>query len=203
MKTGLIYKITNNVTKHAYIGQTTQGVSTRWKQHINHAKQGKGNAIGRSIRKYGETNFTIAVIVDNVPHYFLDSFEKYWIHFYDTYGKGYNCTAGGLGTYLTIPWNKGKPNCYSETTIAKMRNAKLGKIPTNLAQLAELAKTRVGDKHPNYKAANIYCYTTGTLLHESVCIAEWAKANNHNQGNLAATARGSRLQTCGIYARYI
>lgn len=203
MKTGTIYKITNNITNKLYIGQTTQGVSARWKQHIRTAKAGKGNLIGRSIRKYGHASFTITTVVDNVPHYFIDAFERYWINYYKTNTKsGYNCTAGGQGTKNCSSWNKGKTNCYSSETLEKMKTAKLGKTPTNLSQLIALSKQRKGNKHQLAKFATIYNHTTGDIIATSVCISEWAVVHGYSQGNLAATARGKRVHTKGIYARY-
>lgn len=205
MKTGLIYKITNNISKHMYIGKTTRTIEYRWKQHIRDARNpNKDTVLGRAITKYGKDAFTIEVIVSNVPVLFLNSFERYWINYYNTFnGIGYNCTAGGDGTYKVTPWNKGKTGVFSQETIEKMRNAKLGKTPTNLTQLRELAKTRKGNLHPNAKLANIYLYATNELIAERVNISEWCKENNQNQGNLAMTARDLRKQSNGYYAVYL
>ena len=188
-----------------YIGKTTRTIEYRWKQHIRDARNpNKDTVLGRAITKYGKDAFTIEVIVSNVPVLFLNSFERYWINYYNTFnGIGYNCTAGGDGTYKVTPWNKGKTGVFSQETIEKMRNAKLGKTPTNLTQLRELAKTRKGNLHPNAKLANIYLYATNELIAERVNISEWCKENNQNQGNLAMTARDLRKQSNGYYAVYL
>lgn len=51
-------------------------------------------AIKKAIRKYGKDNFTIELI-EEVKVDKLDEREVYWISFYDSYNKGYNCTLGG------------------------------------------------------------------------------------------------------------
>ena len=65
---GKIYKITNKINGKIYIGQ--------------------------AIKKYGKENFTIELI-EQVEKDKLDEREVYWISFYNSYQKGYNCTLGG------------------------------------------------------------------------------------------------------------
>lgn len=204
MKAGIIYKITNVTNGNSYIGKTIQDVNIRWKAHIKVANNGHNWTLSRAIRKHGELAFSVEVIVDSVPIYFLDAFEMYWIDYYNTFKKGYNMTIGGEGTIGVVPWNKGKTNVYSEDTLQKMSKAKKGCTPTNLEQLRNLAKKRTGSKHQNSKLANIFEYKTDLLIAKEVVIADWCKKNsNYNQGNLSATARGTRKQCNGIYAKYI
>lgn len=205
MKTGLIYKIINKRNGNLYIGQTIQTVEKRWKVHVRDAINKRANTIiGRAIRKYGEEAFTIEIIVEKVPIIFLDTFEKYWINFYDTFNgsHGYNATKGGYGTFGVKPWNKGKSNIYSKETLQKMSDKKKGIIPTNLEQLKILAKDRVGLKHQNSKSANIYEYATNKLIAENVSITQWCRINGYNQGNLCSTARNLRKHYKGMYAKY-
>lgn len=112
-------------------------------------------------------------------------------------------TLGGSGSRGLTPWNKGKENCYKESTLQKMRQAKIGTTPSNLKQLRELARLRTGVKHPNVKLANVYCYKTKQLIAEAVSLTEWCRDNGYNQGNLCATARGECASTKGIFAIYI
>ena len=206
MKSGTIYKIENTLNGNVYIGKTIRAIELRLKQHINDAfnNKRKRTVLGRAIRKYGKDNFTIQSIVEGVPELFLNSFERYWINFYNSYksNKGYNATEGGDGSAGLTPWNKGKKSCFSEQTLSKMRNAKVGYKPTNLKQLEELAKERVGLKHPNAKPANIYEYGTDKLLVENVALTKWCRENGYNQSNLCNTARGIVKQCKGIYAVY-
>lgn len=95
---GKIYKITNKLNGKIYVGQTIKsleerfqkyccGTSAKDKYHFN-------MAIKKAIRKYGKDNFTIELI-EEVETDKLNEREVYWISFYDSYNKGYNCTLGG------------------------------------------------------------------------------------------------------------
>lgn len=72
-------------------------MGTRLKSHISNAKQGIDTKFYRAIRKYGVENFNSTILVNNVPDYFINSFEKYWINFYNSFLNGYNSTEGGDG----------------------------------------------------------------------------------------------------------
>lgn len=59
--------------------------------------------IYRAIRKYGEDNFSIELIEDQINNQEVDNREKYWIDYYHSYihskdCNGYNMTLGGGGT---------------------------------------------------------------------------------------------------------
>lgn len=207
MRTGTIYKITNTVNQRMYIGQTVQSTTIRWKQHVRSALNTKckaGNTVmARAIRKYGEESFTIETVVAGVPIEWLDAFEKYWINHYNTYTNGYNSTLGGQGSRGLVPWNINKRNHLSPGTKEKMRQAKLGKQPTNLEQLRLLAIERQGLKHPNAKVANVYEYNTNKLIAEHVALTEWCRQHGYNQGNLCSTARKTAKHANGLYAVYI
>ena len=95
--TGYIYKITNKINGKIYIGQTQQHYTTRFIQHLSHARTGESNhKLARAIRKYGEENFFIEVI-EEIPISDLDEREIYWIAHYDSTNdkNGYNILAGG------------------------------------------------------------------------------------------------------------
>lgn len=95
---GKIYKITNKINGKIYIGQTTKTLEERFQKHcwgttlkdIYHFNM----AIKQAIKKYGKENFTIELI-EQVEKDKLDEREVYWISFYNSYQKGYNCTLGG------------------------------------------------------------------------------------------------------------
>jgi len=203
MKTGLIYKITNKHNNMSYIGKTTRSLATRWEEHIKAANQNANYILSRAIRKYDKDDFNIEVILDNIPEQDLNFYEKFYIKHFNTYkGKGYNATPGGDGGFSFEPWNKGKKNIYSKETLDKMSKAKIGKIPTNLDQLAALAKQRTGAKHQNVRLANVYVFTTKELIANNVCLAEWCRNNSINTSNLRQTALGKRKQCSGYYAIY-
>ena len=96
MKTGKIYKFTNQLNNKIYIGQTTTSMEDRLKKHLNQLDD--NTYFHRAIQKYGIENFSLEIVDDNIPLNELDDREKYWIKITDAYytsGKGYNLTKGG------------------------------------------------------------------------------------------------------------
>ena len=90
-----IYKITNQVTKECYIGQSVD-ISKRWKDH---AKCGLGidtpvgNKLYKAMQTYGIWNFSWEVL-EQCSKDLLDEKEKYYIELYDSYNFGYNSNTG-------------------------------------------------------------------------------------------------------------
>lgn len=95
---GKIYKITNHINGKIYVGQTTKSLKERFQKHCWRTTENDSYhlnmAIKKAIKKYGKENFTIELI-EEVETTKLDEREVYWISFYDSYNKGYNCTKGG------------------------------------------------------------------------------------------------------------
>ena len=95
---GKIYKITNLVNGKIYVGQTTKSLKERFQKHCWGTTEKDSYhlnmAIKNAIKKYGKNNFTIELI-EEVETDKLDEREVYWISYYDSYNKGYNCTIGG------------------------------------------------------------------------------------------------------------
>lgn len=93
MAIGTIYLIINKVNGHKYIGQTTQGMNKRWKQHIDEAMRMSKHPLHRAMRKHGNHNFMIREICEcNESE--LDEKEQYYIKEYNTSKstQGYNHT---------------------------------------------------------------------------------------------------------------
>lgn len=99
-----IYKITNKITGHAYIGKSIN-IESRIKSHFRKAHLDTednieySKALYRAFRKYGFENFEITILeqLDTKARDILDDRERYWISFYNTYFNGYNETLGGEG----------------------------------------------------------------------------------------------------------
>lgn len=90
-----IYKITNKINNHAYIGQSVD-IEKRWNKHINHDSADADYPLYRAFKKYGVDNFHFEIIETcNVDE--LNDREIYWIEYYDTFKNGYNQTMGGQG----------------------------------------------------------------------------------------------------------
>ncbi len=90
----VIYKITNEVNGKSYVGQTTQDLSARWKQHL--ACDGHCIALTSAMKKYGTENFIIEEIYWAFSTEELLKKEKEFINNFNTLApNGYNLTSGG------------------------------------------------------------------------------------------------------------
>lgn len=90
-----IYKITNQETKEAYIGQSVD-VSKRWKDHIKCGlgiDAPVGNKLYKAMQEYGVWNFSWELL-EECPKEELNAKEKFYIDFYKTYEYGYNSNVG-------------------------------------------------------------------------------------------------------------
>jgi group I intron endonuclease len=94
----LIYKATNLINGKEYIGKTTRKFRKRRSSHKTDAKQGRGAAIGRAIRKYGFENFRFEIICECFSRRELSMCERAQIAQHGTLApRGYNLTSGGDG----------------------------------------------------------------------------------------------------------
>lgn len=95
---GYIYKITNMINQHSYIGKTDQADPyQRWKRHQSAAKldtRCQHFPLYLALNKYGIQNFSFDIIEETQDTTLR---EIYWIDFYNTYKEGYNATLGGEG----------------------------------------------------------------------------------------------------------
>ena len=87
-----IYKITNKLNNHAYIGQSID-IEERWNAHKFYGEKFQ-TTLQKAFSKYGIDNFSFEVI-EECPYSQLDDREIYWIKYYNTYYDGYNMTQGG------------------------------------------------------------------------------------------------------------
>ena len=87
-----IYKVTNKINGKVYIGQSVD-IGRRWRQHMTAEDD---IYFHKAIQKYGVENFEWEVI-EKCKKSELDERESYWIEYYDSFNKGYNCTKGGDG----------------------------------------------------------------------------------------------------------
>lgn len=88
-----------SLNKIVYIGQT-KNLEYRHDQHIKYDPFNINNPeyeypLSRGIRKYGEDEYQLIILEENVPENKLNEREIYWIKYYDTYFNGYNQSLGG------------------------------------------------------------------------------------------------------------
>lgn len=93
---GYIYKITCSQSDKVYIGQTTNTIENRFKEHWKQARNGTVSHLYNAMRKYGVKNFSIEEI-EKCNNEQLNEKEIYWINYFDSYNSGYNMTIGGDG----------------------------------------------------------------------------------------------------------
>lgn len=90
-----IYKITNTINGHCYIGLSTN-IKKRWLQHklpYNWERESY-KPLYKAFQKYGLENFIFEIIEECTPEQ-LGEREKFYIEKYDSIKNGYNLTAGG------------------------------------------------------------------------------------------------------------
>lgn len=96
---GRIYVITNPVNGKQYVGQTTQPLEARWRQHRSRVKGGGCSALAAAMAKYGEVQFSIRELAAAADQPTLDRLESSWIAVLSTRSPaGYNIASGGDGT---------------------------------------------------------------------------------------------------------
>lgn len=90
-----IYKITNNLSNKAYVGQSVN-IEQRWGYYRHGSKD--HTPILFAVRKYGLNNFTFEVI-EECDREMLNEREIYWIKKANTISpQGYNLSTGGRKT---------------------------------------------------------------------------------------------------------
>jgi group I intron endonuclease len=135
---GRIYVITNKVNGKKYVGQTTQKLGRRWRQHC-----GKGEncrVISSAIKKYGTQNFTIGEICSASTPDDLNYKELHWVQRLDSLvPNGYNLKEGGNGG--------GKATSQAKK---RMRDSHLGK-----KQSAETIEKRIAPLRGKSRPAHV------------------------------------------------
>nr|DAH39497.1 MAG TPA: intron associated endonuclease [Caudoviricetes sp.] len=150
---GVIYKATNLINGKVYIGQTTNSLEQRIKQHF--FKKDDGAYFHNALKKYGHDGFKWEIIdqADNEDE--LIEKEIYWIACYESFtdkNKGYNSTSGGETgksvseeVRLKISMkNKGK--VITEEQREKLRQAFIGREVSNETR-EKISKAVTGEKN--------------------------------------------------------
>lgn len=100
MNNNIIYAYKKkSINKIVYVGQTIN-LQDRHKQHMKYDPFNINTheydyPLSRGIRKYGEEEYQLIILENNLTQEELNDRQKYWIQYYDTYFNGYNQTIGG------------------------------------------------------------------------------------------------------------
>ena len=84
-----IYKITNKINNHCYVGQS-RNIDKRWKNHIYHDTNKNEYPLYRAFKKYGLDNFNFEILEECLVEE-LNKKEQYYIN---KYQPEYNQTIG-------------------------------------------------------------------------------------------------------------
>lgn len=92
----VIYKITNTHNGKVYIGQTSQGLDQRKREHYYRYSKGERNhKLYLAFRKYGWDSFVFEILAEVPSKEDLNELEIQYIQDYNSFNRGYNMTVGG------------------------------------------------------------------------------------------------------------
>ena len=135
-----IYQITCNVNGKSYIG-LSKNPKQRFKGHIQ-----SDYPIGKAIRKHGVENFTLDILVEDLPQDDASNLEALFIDLNNTLApNGYNIREGGYnGNPLA-----GLTDEQKASRNEKIRNARIGTTlsPESRKKVSDAKK---GDKNPMF-----------------------------------------------------
>jgi len=155
---GIIYKATNKINNHLYIGKTVRGLKERKYQHKHKALKYKLNfAFHSAIRKYGFENFEWLIIDTAESEKELNEKEIYWIAEYKKTNKVYNMTIGGDGTCGCFPSEETKRK--ASESHKKYKPTEETKLKISKAFKGRVAPNKGKPMHENTKTAILKAIT--------------------------------------------
>jgi group I intron endonuclease len=195
---GVLYRITNNVNKKMYFGQTIRQPEERKNEYF---KSGlfPNDHIKNSFNKYGKENFEFHVMFE-CPEEMLDVCEELLIYLLDTQNreKGYNKDSGGnLNKYRS---EESKQN--QSKSIKEYWDSEVGQ-----EQKRKLSESRQESKNPNWRRDLDNDEIVDLFVNQGKTEYEIADLLNTNQGTIHSrlvkmgvdTSRDVRRNTTGYY----
>ena len=135
-----IYKITNNITKKVYTGQTIRCVDKRWSEHCK--KNSGCLAVYSTIKKHGKGNFTIEEIDGANSQSELNYLEDFYICKFNTLSpNGYNLKRGGKVSGISKD-TKNKQSISQKKRFENLKEREKTSKLTKLAKSRESVKKR-------------------------------------------------------------
>lgn len=153
---GEIYIIKNKINKKVYIGQTTQGSDTRFKQHLKLLKSSENQLIHKAIKKYGKNNFYYEILYKNIHSYkeLNELEEKMIIKYNSLMPNGYNMCPGGQkyrkkGVQFTDNEVKNIINKYNKGCSLREISKEYNVCHTTISKILKMNNIKVRNKSCN------------------------------------------------------
>lgn len=107
MKTYSIYRIVNFRDGKIYVGKTAKPKG-RKRDHFSKLRSGKhcNPQLQAAFDEFGSEAFFFEILESNVSSDLAGERERYWVHYFDSFNKGYNLTNSGQGkSEIACSWN--------------------------------------------------------------------------------------------------
>ena len=149
---GIIYKATNIVNGHVYIGKTTGMLSLRMNKHKSDAKNNRYDMyFHRAIRKYGFDSFIWDILAETDSETELNKLERDLIASHRDIVTLYNQTEGGEGISGFKMPEEAKRKLSENHKGSTPWNRGVTHSPETCKRLSEINKGRAaGEKNPMY-----------------------------------------------------
>lgn len=170
---GIIYKITNIVSNHSYIGQTTNkrgfkgrywshgvGIERVYNYYKSNQKGGRfvNSYLFNAIEKYGFDAFIVDEVLDTANSADeLNEKEIMYIEKYDSFNNGYNLTLGGESG-CGQKQLKGKDNPLSVSVCQLTLDGELIKVWDSLAEIRRESDYNIPNIEMTCKGVNSHSY---------------------------------------------
>lgn len=167
-----------------YIGQTTNTVKERWRQHCKSYE----TPLSVDIQKFGEGKFSVIILADNIPESSLDEMERFYIRQYDTLEEngGYNISPGG--------------HVVTQRTRDRLSNSRIGlKLVTHNKPMKNKSKGKVPPYVNRYKPVKGTHLITGEIIE----LESMSSDSRFDPRLLSAVCRGKRRHHHGYKWEYI
>lgn len=150
----VIYYAKNRNNGKGYVGYTERGIDVRWNEHLGDARVGKGQLLGKAIRKHGAGVFEHTVVEECVDVSMMKLRETHWIRELRTHVSawGYNLTFGGDGVTGWSPSEEHRRILSERHTGEKNHNfgKAWGKLEWTEEERLKRSKQRTGEGNPMY-----------------------------------------------------
>lgn len=207
MRTYIIY-LYKSPSGKCYVGKTYNERMRKY-YHAYEVRKGSMYPFHCALRKYGIENFEYKVIVEGVPHYMVNAFEKYWIRYYNAVENGYNCTIGGDGLQSPSQATRDKIGAASigrkhtqESKDAISKSSKGKKLSAEHIEKLKKPKTEAHRiKAALAKCKHVLCIETG-IVYASLMLANVAVGLSSRSANITSVCKGRRHTAGGYHWKY-